>query len=145
MSNTFEMFEGYLHTWRCSVERSKEALCTRSDISHCGKEKFQVPSVLNKCITLKGSEILHWCRVTLDTTRMYQVLQKVNGVMAEVLTNFRSRNNVADWCQGSSVSLVSYQNLHNNLCPLICNIKMKVLLFCIVVWYKHIVGYGKLH
>uniref|UniRef100_A0A0A9EBI5 Uncharacterized protein n=1 Tax=Arundo donax TaxID=35708 RepID=A0A0A9EBI5_ARUDO len=42
MPAMFEMFEGHLYTGRCNVKGSKEALCTRSDISHRGKKNVQV-------------------------------------------------------------------------------------------------------
>jgi hypothetical protein len=43
MPPRFEMFERYMYTRRRLAKGSKEALCTRPDLSHSGKKNVQVP------------------------------------------------------------------------------------------------------
>ncbi|OEL25128.1 hypothetical protein BAE44_0013850 [Dichanthelium oligosanthes] len=52
-----EMFEGYMYTRRCNAKGSKEALCTRSDISHSGKKNVQIIVLLMKVSNISMSKL----------------------------------------------------------------------------------------
>jgi hypothetical protein len=130
MSPMFEMFEGHLHTWRCPAERSKEALCTRSDISYCGKEKFQVPSFL-LCKTTSGI----WNIALLKRNTKWEFFLRIflneilpmyyHSVTKRLMGNGRGSHKFQDrddimlmLISIHVIPLVPYEKLHNNICPL---------------------------